>query len=153
MIRSIRRIALFAFAIIFVSTANAEIYTSMGSLKDGEYYPVFGDVVNLRTGPSVKNDSVAKLTAGTKIMIVSKSEVKYTQNNFSDYWYQVKANAAGKEVSGYIWGGAISKAFVIKDFDGDKKLEMLIVGITNCDEEMFKWAEARIVKDGKIVSS
>ena len=153
MIRSFQKIAFFIFAVLFVSTTNAEIYTSMGSLKDGEYYPVFGDVVNLRTGPSVKNDSVAKLTAGTKIMIVSKSEVKYTQNNFSDYWYQVKANAAGKEVNGYIWGGAISKAFVVKDFDGDKKLDMMLVGITNCDEEMFKWAEARIVKDGKIVSS
>jgi hypothetical protein len=30
---------------------------------------------------------------------------------------------------------------------------MLLFGITNCDEEMFKWAEARLVKNGKIVSS
>jgi hypothetical protein len=30
---------------------------------------------------------------------------------------------------------------------------MLLFGITNCDEEMLKWAEARLVKNGKIVSS
>jgi len=153
MIRNVQRIVFFIFAVLFFSTANAEIYTSMGSLKDGEYYPVFGDVVNLRTGPSVKNDSIGKLTAGTKIQIVSKSEVKFTQNNYSDYWYQVKSSISGKDVSGYVWGGAISKAYIVKDFDGDKKLDMLLFGITNCDEEMFKWAEARLVKNGKIVSS
>jgi len=153
MIRSIQGIAFFVFAVLFFSTANAEIYTSMGSLKDGEYYPVFGDVVNLRTGPSVKNDSTGKLTAGTKIQIVSRSEVKFTQNNYSDYWYQVKSSISGKEVSGYIWGGAISKAYVVKDFDGDNNPDMLLFGITNCDEEMLKWAEARLVKNGKIVSS
>lgn len=152
MIRNVQRIVFFIFAVLFFSTANAEIYTSMGSLKDGEYYPVFGDVVNLRTGPSVKNDSIGKLTAGTKIQIVSKSEVKFTQNNYSDYWYQVKSSISGKDVSGYVWGGAISKAYIVKDFDGDKKLDMLLFGITNCDEEMFKWAEARIVKNGKIIS-
>ena len=146
-------LALLFLVILFISTAHAEIYTSMGSLKDGEYYPVFGDVVNLRNGPSVKNDSIGKLTAGTKIQIVSKSEVKFTQNKYSDYWYQVKSSISGKDVSGYVWGGAISKAYIVKDFDGDKKLDMLLFGITNCDEEMFKWAEARLVKNGKIVSS
>nr|HPJ16506.1 hypothetical protein [Spirochaetota bacterium] len=77
MIKNIQKIAFMTFAVLFVSSIHAEINTSMGTLKDGEYYPVFGDVVNLRTGPSVKNDSVAKLTAGAKILIVSKSEVKY----------------------------------------------------------------------------
>lgn len=153
MIRSFQKIAFFIFAVLFVSTTNAEIYTSMGSLKDGEYYPVFGDVVNLRSGPSVKNDSIGKLSAGAKVQIVSKTDIKFSQNDFSDYWYQVKASISGKNVSGYVWGGALSKAYIVKDFDGDKKLEMLLFGITNCDEEMLKWAEARIVKDGKIVSS
>ena len=46
MIRNVQRIVFFIFAVLFFSTANAEIYTSMGSLKDGEYYPVFGDVVS-----------------------------------------------------------------------------------------------------------
>jgi len=153
MIKSIQGIALFIFVILLFSKADAEIYTSMGSLKDGEYYPVFGDVVNLRNGPSVKNDSVGKLTVGTKIQIVSKSDVKFTQNNYSDYWYQVKSNISGKEVRGFVWGGAISKAYVVKDFDGDKNPDMLLFGITNCDEEMLKWAEVRLVKNGKIVSS
>ena len=153
MVNNIQRIALLIFAVLIVSTANAEIYTSSGSLKENEYYPVFGDLVNLRNGPSVKNDSLGKLTAGTRIQIVAKTIIKFSQNGFSDYWYQVKANVSGKEVSGYIWGGALSKAYIVKDFDGDKKLDMMLVGITNCDEEMFKWAEARIVKDGKIVSS
>lgn len=153
MIKSIQGIALFIFVILLFSKADAEIYTSMGSLKDGEYYPVFGDVVNLRNGPSVKNDSVGKLTVGTKIQIVSKSDIKFTQNNYSDYWYQVKSNISGKEVRGFVWGGAISKAYVVKDFDGDNNPDMLLFGITNCDEEMLKWAEARLVKNGKIVSS
>jgi len=153
MVNNIQRIALLIFAVLIVSTANAEIYTSSGSLKENEYYPVFGDLVNLRNGPSVKNDSLGKLTAGTRIQIVAKTIIKFSQNGFSDYWYQVKANVSGKEVSGYIWGGALSKAYIVKDFDGDKKLDMMLVGITNCDEEMNKWAEARLVKNGKIVSS
>jgi len=153
MVNNIQRIALLIFAVLIVSTANAEIYTSSGSLKENEYYPVFGDLVNLRNGPSVKNDSLGKLTAGTRIQIVAKTIIKFSQNGFSDYWYQVKANVSGKEVSGYIWGGALSKAYIVKDFDGDKKLDMILFGITNCDEEMNKWAEARLVKNGKIVSS
>jgi len=153
MVNNIQRIALLIFAVLIVSTANAEIYTSSGSLKENEYYPVFGDLVNLRNGPSVKNDSLGKLTAGTRIQIVAKTIIKFSQNGFSDYWYQVKANIAGKDVAGYIWGGTISKAYVEKDFDGDNKLDMILFGITNCDEEMNKWAEARFVKNGKVVSS
>jgi hypothetical protein len=135
--------------LLLVITAYAE---DAGAESSSDNY-VFGDVVNLRSEPSIDAEPIARLKIGTKIEIISETEVIYTQNKLSYNWFKIKADIDGKEVSGYIWGGLIARKAIVDDFDGDQSDEILLLGIANGSDYSTKTAEMRLVKDGKIKSS
>ena len=149
MIKKIKFTTLLIFVMLLILTANAEY---AGAQSSSDNY-IFGDVVNLRSEPSISAESIARLKIGTKIEIISKTEVIYTQNKLSYNWFKIKADIDGKEVSGYIWGGLIAREAIVDDFDGDQSDEILLLGITSGSDYSTKTAELRLVKNGKIRSS
>ena len=141
------------FLFVFFRIVSAETYLNMGFVPDGAVRPLFGDDVNMRSGPSLKNETLVRLKAGTMIVVISRTEIALNLGSYSDYWYKVKAEVDKRQYTGYIWGGLISKACAEGDFDFDGKKDILAAGITHCDEEGRKWAQIRLLSGGVIRDS
>lgn len=134
-------------------TAQAEY----GVYNYGEFLlesPVllFGDKVNIREEPSINANVVATLTIGDPMEIIDKAETRYTVNDYTTNWYQVAFEKEGERKEGYVWGGLISiVSLPLKTFDEDH-FDVLLFAITGFDEEKGFTGEARIAREGAIIS-
>ncbi|MCW7480833.1 SH3 domain-containing protein [Leptospira kanakyensis] len=78
----------------------------------GSTYQIFGDNVNLRDADNLKSKVKKKLSIGSAVTILAKTNQIMEQDSVKEYWYEVKSE---KEI-GYIWGGLIADySFPIED--------------------------------------
>lgn len=70
----------------------------------GSTYRIFGDNVNLRETDNIKSKVKKKLSIGTSVTILTKTNQILEQDSVKEYWYQVQS----ENESGYIWGGLIA---------------------------------------------
>lgn len=66
---------------------------------------LYGDSVNVRKSPKLDAVVLGKLPIGKELVLLEKTDVILTQNQITDYWYQVSWDA---ELQGYVWGGLFS---------------------------------------------
>lgn len=99
------RLFLFLCACSFsLSLSAQENYLYQWSVKDT--VAVFGDKINVRSGPATDASVVTQLTAGEEVIVTEVTEQATTLNGVKLPWYKVQWNN-GKS-SGFIWGGLLS---------------------------------------------
>lgn len=126
----------------------------------GEYitgsrvYP-FEKSVSLLKNPQPDAAALRRLTlADGPLTILKKAGVWTSPGGYCDNFYRVRTTDGSL---GYVWGGALAKAVVEDDLDGDGIRESVRVGIRarkpdgNGPENRV--AEARVVRKGQLVSS
>jgi hypothetical protein len=144
------------FTILFMLT-SITAQAEYGAFDYGKFVPespvlLFGDKVNVREEPSIKAKVVATLTIGDPMEIIGTAETQYTVNDYTTNWYEVAFEEEGEVMQGYVWGGLISiVSLPLKTFDEDN-FDVFVFSITGFDEEKGFTGEARIVKDGRIIS-
>ncbi len=134
-------------------TAQAEyaVY-DYGQFPPGSPVLLFGDKVNIREEPSINAKVVATLTIGDPMEIIAAAETQYTVNDYTTNWYQVAFEYEGEVIQGYVWGGLISiVSLPLQTFD-EENFDVFVFSITGFDEEQGFTGEARIAKDGGIIS-
>ncbi|PJZ46775.1 SH3 domain-containing protein [Leptospira brenneri] len=72
--------------------------------QEGSTYQLFGDNVNLREADNLKANVKKKLSIGSVVTILTKTNQITEQDSVKEYWYKVKS---GTDI-GYIWGGLIA---------------------------------------------
>ncbi len=105
----------------------------------GSTYQIFGDNVNLRDSSNLNGKVIKKLTLGSTIKILTKTNQTLEQNSVKEYWYQVQAD----EDTGYLWGGLIA--------DYSFHMEDLVILCKNLGIKTGK-LELRVIRDSKLVS-
>lgn len=145
------------FAVLFMLT-SLTAQTDYGVFEYGKFVPespvlLFGDKVNIRETPSINGKVIATRTIGDPMEIISMSETQYTVNDYTTNWYEVAFEEEGEVKQGYVWGGLISiVSLPLKTFD-ENNFDVFVFSITGFDETGGYTGEARIVKDGKIIST
>jgi hypothetical protein len=144
-------------SILFMLTTSLTTQTEYASYDYGQFVPgspvlLFGDKVNIREEPSINAGVVATLTIGHPMEIIAEAETQYTVNDFTTNWYEVAFEHEGEVKEGYVWGGLLSiVSLPLESFDEDN-FDIFVFGITEFVEEEGFTGEARIAKDGKIIS-
>lgn len=113
---------------------------------------LFGDKVNVRATPSTGAAVVANLNIGTLVYITELSEKKFTMGGYTTNWYNVNFDNNGKRESGYVWGGLISLVSADLPVSANNS-DKLVYGITSWTQENDFISTARIVRDGKVLTS
>ncbi len=107
---------------------------------------------NVRDKPNTSGVSVAKLPIASKVTIESITTDTTTLNGYTAPWCKVSYSLAGKNQTGYIWGGILaSVAYEVKDeYDEARKGLIYVAGVssvTGKDEK--KWnIHIRAVRNG-----
>ncbi|EMY70702.1 SH3 domain-containing protein [Leptospira vanthielii] len=97
---------LYILLIIFVFPIFAENHWDdyIHEKNVGSTYRIFGDNVNLRESDNIKSKVKKKLSIGTSITILTKTNQILEQDSVKEYWYQVQS----ENETGYIWGGFVA---------------------------------------------
>jgi hypothetical protein len=149
---------LFSILFLFVSLNSAaqtdKTVYNYGAFKEGAIARLFGDKVNIRSGPSVKDKIVANLPIGTPLTIIRKSEEAYKMNEFISNWYEVSFFLGKDEKKGYVWGGLLSLiSFEVPNNPGGKKT-WLVYGITAYDTATYKFSsQLRLFRNDSLIST
>jgi hypothetical protein len=139
-------------AINLFSNEYAEPIYDYGKYKIGAIVPLFGDNVNIRKSASLKSPVLDRLPISSQVKILAQTGSSMTLSGYKENWYHIQYMAKGQTGKGYIWGGLLAKAWIEKDLNGNGKKDWMLMGIAKKDG-MFKTAEARMVRDGKLLSS
>lgn len=107
--------------------------TSYGEFRPGQYVHSFGNNVNIRQQPDSQSPVMDRLKISAPVKIISRSDKQFTLNGYRDYWYLVEydCSCGNKRDQGYVWGGLLSKSFLIlEQADGYPSMSLLfgIVG-------------------------
>ncbi|TGL87598.1 SH3 domain-containing protein [Leptospira congkakensis] len=70
----------------------------------GSTYQIFGDNVNIRESNNLNAKIKKKLSIGSVVTILSKTNQILEQDSVKEYWYEVKS----EKDTGFIWGGLIA---------------------------------------------
>ncbi len=148
------RVFLLLLALSIPLWGDSQPYVKYGKYTPGQVVILFADKVNVRNAPDPKARIMDRLPIGSRLQILEESAQAYTFNGYTESWYKVKYPCTcGKKIDeGYIWGGMLSKAVIIKK-NGDRAVPQAIligaVGKSNDSTIM----EARYIDDMTIRSS
>ncbi|MEK6794517.1 MAG: SH3 domain-containing protein [Spirochaetota bacterium] len=118
--------------------------TYEGEFPQGMRTAVFNET-RLRSAP--RNDAsnvIRVIPAGTRVSIIEKSDATMAGGGVVAPWYRVSLSDAGKDASGYMWGGHLALAAV------ERGADMFVIGLTRYSKGDFD-AECRMVRAGTIV--
>ena len=76
------------------------------SFYEGQVVYLLADSIHVRAEPSSSSASVTRLAIGTKLTILSETDVITKLNGIYMPWYYVQFNGKKK---GYVWGGKIAR--------------------------------------------
>jgi hypothetical protein len=79
-------------------------------------YNILGSSVNIHSQPNLTSSVISKLELHSEIEINKKPENFQTIEGMTHYWYEIEY----EDITGYIWGGFISKRTEIFEIDGKK---------------------------------
>ena len=116
-----------------------------GELQKGTKIYTFRPKTELKDKADATSKTVAELSPGSVLSLLSKDEKKKSVNGFEDYWYKLKT---AKGESGFVWGGDLSKGAL--ELSPGSVLVMEIEGTAK--DKMDKKANAILIKNGKVVS-
>lgn len=85
--------------------------------KDGLAY-IFKDYTIIREYPDETSRPLLVLRIGEAINIIGNSEIKYTKNDITDYWYEIEK----ADISGYIWGAEIGDLVIYTNINYSAQL-------------------------------
>ncbi|MBU0487453.1 MAG: SH3 domain-containing protein [Bacteroidetes bacterium] len=132
-----------SLAILIISSLHAQNY-EWGIFGNDSKVMLFGNNVNVRSGPGTENQVVAKLPIGHEMTIISHGEDLFTVGDMEQYWYEVSFQFNEKELTGYVWGGLIA-IVSINASDG----ALLLFGLGTKKDAEYGWpGKVRIVKNG-----
>ena len=86
-------------------------------IAPGKNY-VKGDLVNLRSGPSTKDDIITELRLST-VVHVEACLKKETIGNTTGCWHKVQLNQKGKDLTGYLFSSTMANCRIEQDWDND----------------------------------
>lgn len=122
--------------------AQQDEYTyTYGNIPEGQTAYIFGDQVNIREAPTTTAKSLGKLKIGTKVTVKSQG-VMHVVNGIAALWHEVQTG----KTTGWVWGGFLSLTY--RDM-GDA---LLLYGLTRYSPDSNFFGEARLVKNGAILS-
>ncbi len=137
--------------IFSITHAGDKYSTYYGEFRPGQIVHSFGDKVNIRKKPETGAAVMDQLQISAPVKIIEKTDKVLEMNGFKDYWYKVEylCSCGHKYDQGYVWGGLLSKAFVIIQSKDDYPQMSLLFGIVR-QSDARNIFEARYVEYNKI---
>ncbi|XDD47138.1 SH3 domain-containing protein [Leptospira sp. WS39.C2] len=127
------------FCLVFPIFAQNHWDDYIAEKNVGSTYHIFGENVNVRDSGNLNGKIIKKLSLGSSIKILTKTNQILEQNSVKEYWYKIQV---GEDI-GYLWGGLIS--------DYSFSLNNYTVLCKNLGIKT-KRLELKIIQDSKLLS-
>jgi hypothetical protein len=153
-LRTVFVFVLFVLACSILKAQSEKAVYVYGEFKEGAVVHIFGDKVNIRSGPSVSEKIVATLSAGTPVTIIKKTDVSFKINDYQANWYEISFYSGTVLKNAYVWGGLLALAsFEIPNSSGGKN-NLAVYGITAFDSKAYDFSsQLRIIHADTIYTS
>lgn len=121
-------------------------YNVEHSFIKGSYNYLISNNVNIRSGPSINNSTVANLPIGTRLEIIEETNYIYTYKNINFPWYKVSFFQGNRETTGYVVGG-----FIAEESWGSNEINktILLAGLYKYYPDGSMKYQIRAVQDNK----
>ena len=115
------------------------------------YYYVFGDKINVRSGPDKDSKTVKQLSIGDSVSVVEVTDQQMTLNGIRYPWVKVEWLENRRKQYGFVWGALLSFHREVFQYEDGEKYE-LYYGVTNyVSGDKIIQGEVRLCKSGKII--
>jgi hypothetical protein len=118
--------------------------------KEQFCYTLVSDA-NVRDKANSNATVIAKLPIATKVKIESVTADSLVMNGFKAPWCKVSFTLAGKNQTGYLWGGVLAfVSYEVKEEYDEKRFGLIyLAGVSKVDVEKNKWTiQVRVAKKG-----
>lgn len=134
----------------FAAEEDKRIYS--GEFEKNAVTYIFGENTNVRKSSKIEAGNIAaRLEAGSKVKILSKGP-EHTIDGFTQNWYEIEYEAAGKTGTGFVWGGFLAMAFAFTGGEEKRGGGIALAGIKKYSPKDGFTGELRICENGKIIS-
>jgi hypothetical protein len=133
---------------LFAQDTEEQVIHHFGNWTDEDSTAyIFSEIANVRADDNPKAEIAGKLLIGTAVKIIGISPVDFSQNGITSPWVYIET----PELSGYVWGGVLTKGFSKLD-DGRSALWGLTAVQEVKDVSRQTFASVRIFEGGALIS-